>query len=303
MTHQEKIKGILRLILMLSGTKKYRMEEIKDRLQVSERTIFRYFDVIEGTGFLLERGNGYRLKKEAQTIKNLNGLFHFTEAEIFAINHLLEESDIKTPSYKKLIKKLHALYDFKALNRMNKKSDLVHIDQLKGAIEGKKQVVLKNYRSSNSKKIRDRKVEPFAFLPDYSGVWCFDTEDRKTKQFYLSRIKEVQPTATNWFYAEKHQIPFTDAFRMGAAEAKTTVHLQMSLKAYNLLKDEYPVAIPFVACNGESYKAEIPVAAFEGVGRFVMGLPGEVTVLGPQEFKTYLKEKGKLFLSLTEFDS
>src|SRR5690554_2312166 len=121
MTNQEKITGLLRLILMLSGTKKYRMEEIKNKLQVSERTVFRYFEVIEETGFLLERGSGYRLKKEAQDIKNLNALFHFTEEEIFAINHLLEESEIKTPSSQKLIKKLHALYDFKMLDRMNKK--------------------------------------------------------------------------------------------------------------------------------------------------------------------------------------
>ncbi len=294
MTNQEKIKGILRLILMLSGQKKYSLQEIRDRVQVSERTVFRYFEVIEDSGFLLERNNGYRLQKEAQTVKELNALFHFTEAEIFAIHHILDTSSTKTTISEKLIKKLHTLYDFKVLDRLNKKSELVHIDKLKKAIQTKKQVVLGEYRSSNSKLIRDRKVEPFAFLPDYRGVWCFDTEDGTSKQFYLSRIKEVQPTDSNWLFSEQHRIPFTDAFRMGAAEVKTTIHLRMDLKAYNLLKDEYPAAIQFVARNGENYDAEIPVAAFEGVGRFVMGLPGEVHVLGPQEFKTYLNEKVKL---------
>src|SRR5690606_40198276 len=71
MTNQEKIKGILRLILMLSGQKKYSLQEIRDRVQVSERTVFRYFEVIEDSGFLLERNNGYRLQKEAQTVKEL----------------------------------------------------------------------------------------------------------------------------------------------------------------------------------------------------------------------------------------
>ena len=303
MTNQEKIKGILRLILMLSGQKKYSLSEIRERLQVSERTVFRYFDVIEGSGFLLERNNGYRLQKEAQTVKDLNALFHFTEAEIFAIHHFLNNSNTKTSISEKLIRKLHTLYDFKVLDRLNKKSELIHINRLKTAIQTKKQVVLSEYRSSNSQKIRDRKVEPFAFLPDYRGVWCYDNEDKKCKQFYLSRIKEVNPTKTGWFYWESHQIPFTDAFRMGAAEAKTKVKLQMSLKAYNLLKDEYPAAIQFVTRNGENYNAEIPVAAFEGAGRFVMGLPGEVHVLGPKEFKAYLNEKRQLFITLTEFDS
>src|SRR5690606_318747 len=137
MTNQEKIKGILRLILMLSGQKKYSMLEIRERLQVSERTVFRYFEVIEDSGFLLERNNGYRLQKEAQTIKDLNALFHFTEAEIFAIHHFLNNSNTKTSISEKLIRKLHTLYDFKVLDRLNKKSELIHINRLKTAIQTK----------------------------------------------------------------------------------------------------------------------------------------------------------------------
>lgn len=302
MTDQEKLQQVFRLTIMLSGPRKFQREEIMDRLSISERTVYRYLKTIKNAGFILEQKEGYYwLRKEDPTIKNLNALFHFTEEEMFAIHHLLENA--KTLATKKLIKKLHTLYDFKALDRINQKSELVYLDKLKDAIKKKKQVVLCEYRSSNSQKIRDRKVEPFAFLPDYRGVWCFDTEDKITKQFYLSRIKEVQPTEIRWFHQEKHQIPFTDAFRMGAVEAIANVKLQMSLKAYNLLKDEYPVAIQYVSKNGKSYDAEIPVAAFEGIGRFVMGLPGEVKVVGPQTFKEFLKEKAKLFSSLTEFDS
>lgn len=294
MTNQEKLQRLLRVIWMLSG-RKYRREELAERFNVAERTVFRYFETIQNAGFFMEQKDGYYwLKKEDQTIKNLNALFHFTEEEMFAIHHLLENA--KTLHSQKLIKKLHALYDFKALERIGRKSELVHIDRLKTAIQKKKQVVLCGYRSSNSQEIRNRKVEPFDFLPDYRGVWCFDTEDQLNKQFYLSRIKEVQLRKTSWFYREKHQIPFTDAFRMGAPKVKTQVNLQLSLKAYNLLKEEYPLAIQFVTQNGKGYEAEIPIAAFEGVGRFVMGLPGEVHVCGPTEFKTYLKEKSKLIL-------
>ena len=270
MTDQERLQQAFRLTILLSGSRKFRRDELMERLNVSERTVYRYLRIIKNAGFILKQKEGYYwLRKEDPTLTNLNALFHFTEEEMFAIHHLLENA--KTKASEKLIKKLHALYDFKALERINRKSELVHIDKLKAAIQQKKQVVLSEYRSSNSQKIRDRKVEPFAFLPDYRGVWCFDNEDKMTKQFYLSRIKEVLPTEISWFYREMHQIPFTDAFRMGAAEVRAKVKLQ-NLKAYNLLKDEYPLAIQFVTQNGRNFRAEIPVAAFEGVGRFVMGL-------------------------------
>ena len=50
------------------------------------------------------------------------------------------------------------------------------------AAKEKKMVVLKNYESSHSGDIRDRKVEPFAFTTNYLDVWCYDPEEAKEKK-------------------------------------------------------------------------------------------------------------------------
>ena len=44
-----------------------------------------------------------------------------------------------------------------------------------------------------------------------------------------------------------------------------------------------------------AYNLKIPIAGYQGIGRFVMGLPGEVEVSGSSGFKKYLKEELKKF--------
>lgn len=305
MDSQQKLQRLLRLILMLSGPRKFQRHEIAERLGIEERTVYRYLNTLEDVGLVLERKGGCKLITNYGPGKDLGQIFHFTEEEMFLMHRLLEETEAKTAANEKLIKKLHALYDFKILKRLHGKSELDHIDVLKNAIQNGKQVLLREYRSSHSQNIRDRKVEPFAFMHDYKGIWCFDVEDQQNKQFHLSRIKEVIVTENNWLYKKKHQIPFIDAFRMSAEKSIGIVQLQMTLKAYNLLKDEYPLAIKFIEPSAErgSYILRIPVAAFEGIGRFIMGLPGEIEVLQPQELKDYLKEKQKILNQMTVVDS
>jgi hypothetical protein len=67
---------------------------------------------------------------------------------------------------------------------------------------------------------------------------------------------------------------------MAAENPVATVEALLSLKACNLLGEEYPLAKKHLTQKNGGYRLEIPVAGFEGIGRFVLGLPGEVEVLG-----------------------
>ena len=70
--------------------------------------------------------------------------------------------------------------------------------------------------------------------------------------------------------------------------------MQLSLRAYVLLREEYPLALPYLEKENDEPKTFTfhgPVLTFKGVGRFVMGLADEVRIVNPKEFKTYIREK------------
>jgi hypothetical protein len=71
----------------------------------------------------------------------------------------------------------------------------------------------------------------------------------------------------------------------------------MSLRASLLLKEEYPMSLPYIKPipNTNQYQFRAPVHIFKGPGSFVMGFLNEIEVLGSDKFMKYLKraKKGK----------
>jgi hypothetical protein len=62
--------------------------------------------------------------------------------------------------------------------------------------------------------------------------------------------------------------------------------------AYNLLIEEFPLSEKYIKeADNQTYILTTDVGNFIGVGRFVLGLPGEIEVVYPQAFKDYLNEK------------
>lgn len=299
MDHQ-KILRMLRLLMKLSGRRWCSLQEVADILQCSQRTVYRYLETFESAGFLVERNDGkYRLQSNSYN-RSLQSLLYFSAEEVAIIYETLELIEGTTSVKEQLIRKLNVLYDFKALEQLQKTNDLAKIHTLSEAIKNKKQVHLKKYRSSNSDNISDRKVEPFDFSPDYRSVWCFELDSKSCKQFKLSRIQDIELTNRNWENEMMHHIFFTDAFRIAAIRPLEKIEATLSLKAYNLLVEEYPLSRECIEENKGSYHLKIPVSGYQGIGRFVLGLPGEIEVLGTKGFKKYLEEEIKKFAGLRE---
>ena len=287
----------IRLLKLLSTSRTYSLEELQERFDVSKRTVYRYLNQIENAGFILERNDGrYKLAQETIDVKSIHKFIHFTEEEAQIFHYLLTQIEVENEVIKRLFSKLHSLYNFKALKKIGDCSNIEKVKQLTSAINNKKQAVLCNYRSSNSATINNRKVEPFQFMADYKAIWCMDLADGRNKQFKLSRIDRVQLLDAKWWYEPKHKAPFFDAFRMSSSEPVTRVKALLSLKAYNLICEEYPISKNYLKKENDLYLLDIPIADFNGIGRFVLGLPGEVFVKEPEEFKTFLREKRKRFL-------
>lgn len=281
---------LLPMMLLLSGNRKYTVDELANRFEMSDRTVFRYLETYEQSGFVLDKKGGYRLHMAAPAYKSLQKLLHFSEDEAYILYQTLDQIEGSSPIKERLLRKLNVLYDFHILKQQSPDA-LTLIQQLRNAIEKKQQVRLLGYRSSNSGSISDRIVEPFAFLPDYEAIWAIEVSTESCKQFRLSRIGGVQDVGEAWNYEDRHKVPFCDAFRMAASEPLTRVQAKLTLKACNLLLEEYPQTREYIKPEGKKFLLDIPVASYAGVGRFIMGLPGHVEVLGPVGLKTFLKKE------------
>ena len=88
-------------------------------------------------------------------------------------------------------------------------------------------------------------------------------------------------------------MPFTDAFRISAPKPIGKIEATLSLKAYNLLVEEFTLTREFIKKEEKGYRLDIPIAGYQGIGRFVMGLPGEIEVLATKGFKDFLREERK----------
>lgn len=290
------MEKLLRILMLLSGIRNYSRDEIAERFNISERTVYRYLHAIENAGFVLDKRAGrYRLIMDNPNGKSLNNLLHFTEEEAYLLYKTLAELQVVSPLKERLVKKLNVLYDFKALARLEKHNELERVHVLGEAMNHKKQVMLQQYRSSHSGAITDRKVEPFQFMEDYKAVWCYDTEDKSNKQFKISRMKGVEQLPSSWFYEAEHKTPFTDAFRMAAISPLATVVALLNLKAYNLMIEEYPLTEKYITKEKSHYRLKILIADYQGIGRFVLGLPGEIEVVEPEGLKSFLKKMRKKF--------
>jgi predicted DNA-binding transcriptional regulator YafY len=290
---QAKIQRTLRLLMLLAGKRWYSAAEIQDRLEISTRTLYRYVQSLEQSGFVVERKPGqYRLASESGSMLTINRLLHFTEEEGYLLYKTLGLLQGEGSARDRLLRKLHTLYDCQILAKPQKQHTLEMVAALQKAIDKKQQCLLHQYRSNHSQTITDRTVEPFAFTENYEGIWAFDVETKNCKQFKLARIEKVSITPHGWANENQHSIPFTDAFGFAANMPKGIAHLRMNLLAANLLREEYPLCEKHIISIGDVYEVKLPFAHVKGIGRFIRGLREEIEVVGPVGLKRYLEGGG-----------
>lgn len=300
MDEQPKLHKLLEMLLFLSSGLRYKIEEIANRFDITVRTAHRYIKTFRDAGFVIPRpGDGYYyIDKNSPYFKEISELLHFSREEAVILQKAIHSIDNENLLKQNLINKLYALYDFdRVVNTIVKKEHSENIHQLYQAIKFKNQVVLKEYLSANSNDARDRLVEPFDFTTNYVATWAYDIQSKCSKTFKNTRIKSVRILPQPWVNEEKHKTLPMDVFRISSAN-QTTVTLKLSIRACELLKEEYPLADEFIQTISEKeYLFSAPVCSFEGVGRFVMGLFNEIEVIEPENFKILLKKRAQNILT------
>ncbi|WP_418991272.1 helix-turn-helix transcriptional regulator [Alistipes sp.] len=289
---QPKLERLLRLMKLLTANTTYSIDQLAERLDMSRRTVYRYIDTFREAGFVIKKtGDCIRLDKESPHFRDITQLVHFTEEEAVILKSAIENIDDTNLLKQNLKRKLYSVYDSKTLaDTVVRGKNAPNIRTLIEAIEQHRQAILHGYQSAHGAKVRDRRVEPFAFTTNYVQVWCYDPGDGVCKLFKTSRIASVTLAEEEWQYAAEHREGFIDAFRMHG-ERRFRVQLQLGMLAYNLLCEEYPLAERDLAALGDGrWLLDTEVAGMAGVGRFVVGLLDDIRIVDAPELKTHLTQ-------------
>lgn len=296
---QPKIERMLRLMKMMSGNTNYTIEELASKLGMSYRSVYRYIDTFKASGFVIEKlqKNVYKVGKMPRSLVDMSKLIYFSEEEAYLVNSMIDGLHPTNQLKIDLKKKLSAIYSCTSIaNYVHSEDTASNILELEKAVREKKKVILKAYESANSKGVSDRFVEPFEFTTNCIDIWGYDLEKKECRVFKISRISSVVVLEDYWTNEDKHQKSKTDCFRMSSFE-QTPVKLELSLRAKNLLLEEYPLAQADLKEIDGKWILDTMVSNMAGVGRFVIGLADEVKVIDSPALVEYIKAFVKNYLN------
>ncbi|WP_026953968.1 helix-turn-helix transcriptional regulator [Algoriphagus vanfongensis] len=289
---QQKILRVFKLINLLQGTIGKPVHRLAELLETDERTIYRYFKLLEALGFeVIKEFSKYKLKEPVGQDPAMHyGAFSAEESQW--LQSLIESQGKKNLLKDSILQKLQLRSELKQGTAELFKANLGRlVDEIGKAIQGQKQILLREYYSLNSDSVSDRLVEPVAFSSNYESIHAFEVESKSMKIFKIERIGEVLICSDSWKFAAKHELPEESLFGF-TGKKRFKVKLKLSKKAYQLMLEEHANAKPFLFIkNRNQYFFEGEVPHLPGIGRFVMGLPGEIKVEEGEELKAYLKEQ------------
>ena len=251
--------------------------------------MYRYLKLLEEVGYLFDIDDHHRYYLfEDETA----GRPTFTEEESELMRQALAGLAPSHPLLGSIRQKL-----FLASSLMPLADGLVDVHQgrvvqrLATALRDGRQVRLIRYQSPNSNTIADRLVEPLSFSDDYATLNAYEPASGKVKTFKIRRIEDVAMLDTSCTYRAGEDL--LDLFGWSGLQP-ISVSLALTSRAYCLLIEDYP---PTRAHTGKRNVTDMPyffrgdVRDFRGIGRFILGLPGEVRVEEPEGLKVYLRER------------
>jgi proteasome accessory factor C len=286
MHEQAKLQRVLKLIRLLLNSK-YSINTLVQLIECSQSTIYKYFQLLEEIGYNIDKNEAglYFIyapnflsnqfnAKEVDLIKNLVTALPNSIEAISILNKINLDPNVPSSEY------LNAIETLQNLAKVNE------------AIKEKRWLNFEKYKSSNSNNISDRVVFPLEILQN-GQIIGKDLNDSKSKTFKINRIGFISNNYENHPEPELSFFEELDMFGM-SGKKEIIVKLLLTEQARNLLLEEYQDAINMtksVISSKYHYELIIAVKNFAGIGRFVLGLPGEIEVLSPSEFIEYLKDR------------
>ncbi|MFM9057081.1 MAG: helix-turn-helix transcriptional regulator [Bacteroidota bacterium] len=291
-----KIVRVLKLAALLEAKPPKNIRFLADQLQTTERTVYRYLDLLEEIGFNIGRDIENRCFIPHESGKTP---VRFTSEEAAYLHRLLSATGKKNRLATAILEKVHPDGDAPAYNGQLLSAHLGQIiERLSEAIHNGKQVVLKKYHSVNSNKIGDRRVEPIRFTDNYQGLVAYEPATGINKLFKIERISGVEVRKTGFRFRDKHRYQAPDVFGFSETGKRYKVEWRMSLRVAVLLREEYPMTTALVRYDKKSkgYVFSGEVYSLKPVTRFLLGFLDEVSIIGDHRLKDALHRKVMRFL-------
>ena len=286
----------LELILLLTDNHNYTAQDIADKLGITRRHLYNYLEYLRFSGFEVKKsGTYYRLERTSTFFRRLHENISLSEDEAMHILRLINSGpvtdDYRTHAIRQKLIRQYNLLDVRtpdSLSAINRNTS-----QLREAINRKCMCMLHDYSSPHSHTVSDRIVEPLMFLNSGMDVRCHEIKSHTNKTFKLARIGSVEVLDVEWIAESQHKQVFTDMF-MFSGEERHPVRLLLGQLSRNLLLEEYPAAAANIEPSPDTPQQWLfaaDVASYLGIGRFVLGLYRDITVLGDDSFKAYIQSE------------
>lgn len=289
----DKLKKQLELLILLSDSSSYTVNELCEKMDLSRRNFYYLLDFLKQAGFIIFKNEGcYHIDRRSPFFIDLLQAVQFSEAEVKTIYSLLQMIGKDSDTANQLRKKLENAYDFSVVaNSPIRKQMESNLKVLKRAMERKKMVRLIGYSIPNSRSVRDRIVEPFLLLNDNQDVRCHELLTHTNKTFKVSRMEDIEELDTSWLHEDKHRQVFTDIF-MFSGEERHHVRLRLGLLSRNLFIEEFPQGTKYITPDGDGkWILDIDVCDYRGLGRFVLGLFRDIDIVEGDDFRAYMRKE------------
>jgi predicted DNA-binding transcriptional regulator YafY len=288
MFNQNRIYRVFQLINFLRTKPSKTPRSLAGLLEISERSVYRYFDLIGQLGFEVKKSEAGRFYIEA----NEDERIPFTAQEVDYITKMVNSVGKNSTIGQSVLHKVGNYTEHQVAARNFYDANLGKIiEQLSIAIQEKKQVMLVKYFSARSETVTDRLVEPMQFTDNYEAISAFEVSTEQNKYFNIERISEVRLLDSDMFFEDQHEFFKPDVFGFQGKEMDKEVEFEMSLRASLLLKEEYPMARAYIKAlpGGKRFIFKAKVQAYEGPARFVKGFGDEIKIIGSECFYLFLK--------------
>lgn len=291
MYNQNKILRVLQLISLLKKEPAKSIRFLAGILESTDRTVYRYLDLVKELGFELQKDQNNKFLiiggGDFETVS-------FSNEEAALLRDLVLSTGKDSKLKDALLQKIYLQSELAIQGNHILKANLGKmVSTVNTAIKENKRVLLKSYHSINSQKITDRTIEPICFTDNYHSICGFEVDSKTNKFYNLERVTEVILLNEQQAFQQLHQLDETDVFGFSMLNgAWFLVELNLTLKAYVLLKEEYPKIEQHLKKDksADGYILKIEVNNPKPITRFILGLKEDVEVTGSAEFKEYLKK-------------
>ena len=291
MYNQNKILRVLQLISLLKKEPAKSIRFLSGILESTERTVYRYLDLVKELGFELQKDQNNKFliigNNDYETVS-------FSNEEASLLRDLVLSTGKESKLKDSLLQKIYLQSELSIQGNHILKAQLGKmVTIINTAIIENKKVILKSYHSINSQKISDRLIEPISLTDNYNSICGFEVETKTNKYYNLERITEVILLNELQEFQDLHQLDEIDAFGFSKLNGELfQVELTLTLKAYILLKEEYPKIEKYINKDKSSdvYFLKIEVNNPKPITRFILGLKDDIEVTGSKSFLKHLSE-------------